>query len=168
MASTRRLEIFHDPQSSIDINISPRVSSSSVAPLDLNLHPSVNNITARNITFVPLIDDLSGRSPLKLAGRKGNLLPKAPLVYQSMVPLASPQLPPFDTDSPSKRLLSSVFQPIAPQKPENVGPPSLHMFRSGDKENFCPGYHTNNFAEFPDPNRSYKAPLNRALVEAAP
>ena len=168
MASTRRLEIFHDPQSSEEINISPGVSSSFVAPLDPNLHPTVDDIAARNITFVPPIANLTGRSPLKLAGPKGNLLPKALLVYQPVVPLASPQLTPFDTDSPSKRVLSSAFQPIAPQKPEKVGESSLHMVRSADKENFNHGYHNDNFAEFPDPNRSYKAPPNRALVEAAP
>lgn len=82
--------------------------------------------------------------------------------------LPRPEASIFTTDSPLKRPTSSVFPPFAPLKPLKPIFTTFQSNASPDKENFNPTYHSDNFAEFPDPSYAYKAPLKRNLSNAAP
>ncbi|MCJ1404688.1 hypothetical protein MMC11_007914 [Xylographa trunciseda] len=74
----------------------------------------------------------------------------------------------FVTDSPKKKPTSSIYQPIAPQKPAKALFTTFPSSGTIDKENPHPPYHSDNFAEFPDPSHGYKGLDKRTLLDAAP
>ena len=170
MASTRRLEIFQDSSSASDTAVMPPQSShDSMRSLfsdekSHNCHP-LNT----NAVFKPPISKASGRSPLKSARQSNSSTPpKALYDNRANISLPPPQASIFTTDSPLKRPISSVFHPIAPLKPLKPIFTTFQSNASADKENSNPTYHSDNFAEFPDPSHGYKAPLKRGLSNAAP
>ncbi|MCJ1318362.1 hypothetical protein MMC15_003690 [Xylographa vitiligo] len=74
----------------------------------------------------------------------------------------------FVTDSPRKKPMSSMYQPIAPQKPAKALFTTFPSSGTIDKENSHPPYHSDNFAEFPDPSYGHKGLGGRTLLDAAP
>lgn len=168
MTSTRRMEIFHDPLSSFENDLSFQPSyglavlnpEMSQTPIELSL--------IKNPTFHSSIAPPSARSPLKAVGQGHASLPKRHFDANHRITFSPPQDAPFITDSPSKKTPVSIFQPIAPQKSHK---PIYTSFAGNgliNKENFNPTYHSDNFAEFPDPIPGLKLPIKRALQEAAP
>ncbi len=169
MASTRRLEIFQDPGSTSDT--AKMSSRSSCDPMNSVFSERIQHIglpSSRDVVFKPPISRANGRSPLKTLQQPSSSPPKALYDDHVNISIPPPQASIFTTDSPLKKPTSSVFHPIAPFKPL---PPIFTTFKSNtsaDKENTNPTYHSDNFAEFPDPSYGYKVPLKRALSNAAP
>ena len=166
MASTRRLDIFYDPIAIFDSASMPPHTSSGPLFSDENSSPSTS--TGKTITFNPPACAPKGRSPLKSA-QQPRVNPSKAIFSDKMVTF----LPPsnnqaFATDSPTKKLTISKFQHLMPQKAPRSIYTTFPSARSADKENFSPGYHNDNFAEFPDPNHGYKPPLKRLLPVSGP
>lgn len=169
MASTRRLEIFQDPSSAYDTAKMP-------SPLSSNLTSSVfSDETAyiglplsRGVVLDPPISRVSGRSPLKSVQEPSSSTSKAYYDNQANILLPPPQASIFTTDSPLKKPISSPLHHIAPLKPLKPIFTTFQSNASANKENTNPRYHSDNFAEFPDPSYGYKAPLKRTLSNAAP
>lgn len=169
MASTRRLEIFQDPSSATDnaeLPSKPSYDLTNSVFSDEKSHFSLQ--LGRDVVFNPPVSRASGRSPLKIVRQPSSTTPKALYDNQANISLPPPQASIFTTDSPLKRPASSVFQPIAPLKPLKPIFTTFPSNASADKENLNPKYHSDNFAEFPDPSYGYKAPLKRTLSNAAP
>lgn len=168
MASTRRVDIFQDPSSASDnteLPSQPSYDLMSSVFSDEKLHICLP--LSENVVLNPPTSRASGRSPLKSVRQPSSSIPKALYDKQASISLPPPQASIFATDSPLKRSTSSVFHPIAPLKPlKPIITPQNNP--SADKENFNPKYHSDNFAEFPDPSYGYKAPLKRTLNNAAP
>lgn len=169
MVSTRRLEIFQDPSSAFDNSQLPSKSPhdllSSVFSdenLLIDLHSN------RGVVLNPPMSSASGRSPLKPVRQPSSSTPKALHDNHANISLPLPQASIFTTDSPLKRPNPSVFHSIAPLKPLKPIFTTFPSNEAADKENFNPKYHSDNFAEFPDPSYGYKAPLKRAIGNAAP
>lgn len=168
MASTRRLEIFHDPATAFDTADMPLQTSTSFGePLFSDENSPLNALLGKSITFNPPTCAATGRSPLKSAQQpRGN--PSIALFSDKMVTFAPPpNSEAFATDSPVKQSISSTFQDLPPQKAQKSVYTTIPNTRSADKENFSPAYHNDNFAEFPDPTYGYKAPLKRLLPDPA-
>lgn len=171
MAATRRLEIFQDPGSASDTAEMPSQPSHDLMTSVFSDEKShIGHPLSRITVFTPPISRASGRSPLKSVRRSksSSSTPKALHDNRVNISLPPPQASIFTTDSPLKRRISSVFQPIAPLKPLKPIFTTFQSNASADKENSNPTYHSDNFAEFPDPSYGYKAPLKRALSNAAP
>ena len=169
MASTRRLEIFQDPSSASDnseLPAQPSYDLMSSVFLDEKLH--IDLPLSRDVVFNPPISRACGRSPLKSVRQPSSSTPKALYDKQASISIPPPQASIFATDSPLKRPTSSVFHPIAPLKPLRPIITTPQKNASADKENFNPKYHSDNFAEFPDPSYGYKAPLKQTLSNATP
>ena len=164
MASTRHLlplEIFQDSINSFDDdaqlpeslhNFSHPLSS----PLDgiPSLPPPVDNGFGR---FSPLKQSQSSSPPARVVfGDKLN------------ISLPPPQIQVFTTDSPVKRSMTAMYQPIAPQRPSKALFASFPISGSINDENQLPSYHSDNFAQFPDPAIGLKGTGKRTLLEAAP
>lgn len=168
MASTRRLEIFHDPATAFDTADMPLQTSTSFGePLFSDENSPLNALLGKSITFNPPTCAATGRSPLKSAQQpRGN--PSIAPFSDKMVTFAPPPNgEAFATDSPVKQSISSTFQDLPPQKAQKSVYTTIPNTRSPDKENFSPAYHNDNFAEFPDPTYGYKAPLKRLLPDPA-
>lgn len=168
MASTRQLEIFQDPTSSTIPDKSPESVCSFAAPLVLDQCPLGGLFATSKIVFTPPVTTLTGRSPLKsiLQPTKSSPLPKG--LYGKNPPILFPpqQTPVFVTDSPIKKPTMSMFHANAPQKSAEAAP--FQNVSSTEKENFNPSFHSDNFAEFPDPAADFKAPPKSKLLDAAP
>ncbi|KAL9132401.1 MAG: hypothetical protein Q9175_006426 [Cornicularia normoerica] len=169
MASTRRMQISLDLSSASDTAEMPSQSSydliSSVFSDDKS---HIGLPLNRDVVFNPPISRASGRSPLKSVQQPSSSTPKALRDNQANILLPPPQASIFTTDSPLKRSTSSAFHPIAPNKALKPIFTTFQSNASGDKENLNPTYHSDNYAEFPDPSFGYKAPLTRTLSNAAP
>ena len=164
MASTRRIEIFHDPITSFDSADMPLQTSTSFDEhLFSNENSSLNLSGGNSIAFNPPASAPNGRSPLKSVQQpKGK--PSKPLFGDQMITFLPPSsTEAFTTDSPVKKANTSTFQHLAPQKAQKSIYTTLPSAMSTDKENLSPVYHNDNFAEFPDPAYGYKAPLKRLL-----
>ena len=169
MVSTRRLEIFQDPSSAFDSAELPSQSPHDLMTSAFSDQKSLVNIPSnRDVVFNPPMSRASGRSPLKPVRQPSSSTPKALFDNQANISLPIPQASIFTTDSPLKRPTPSVFHPIAPHKPLKPIFTTFPSNEAADKENFNPKYHSDNFAEFPDPSYGYKAPLKRAIGNAAP
>lgn len=153
MASTRRLEIFHDPLTSFDCYI-PAASSPCLA---MPSHSSMDiSLTHKNILQPPMQATIA-RSPLK-SMRQGRSSPPPYMVFSDSTTnaLPPPQEVPLWTDSPAKRPSNTVVNPTAPQKIKR-GPLSAYSTTtSTNKENMIPSFNNDNFAEFPDPVQGYE------------
>ena len=164
MASTRRLEIFQDPSSASD---TPQVPSQSSCGLMSSFSSDeashIGLRMGRNAVFDPPISRASGRSPLKLVRQPCSSTPKVCHDRQAGLLLPVPQASVFTTDSPLKNPTPATFQPIASLESLKPTFTAFQSNPSADKENMNPTYHSDNFAEFPDPSYSYKAPLKRTL-----
>ena len=162
MASTRRLEIFEDPSSALDTATMPsqpscNFMSSTVS--DVDVHQSLP--LTRDVVFDPPVSKSTGRSPLKSVQQPSSFIPKVLYENQAKILLPPPQASVFTTDAPLKKPTSSILHPIAPLKSLK---PIFTTFQANvlaDKENTKPAYHSDNFAEFPDPSYGHKAPLKR-------
>ena len=169
MVLTRRLEIFQDPSSTSDNAELPSQSSYDLMSSFFSDKKSHIGLPSnKDVVFDPPLSRASGRSPLKVVRQPSSSTPKALYDNPADVSLPPPQASIFTTDSPLKRPNPSVFQPIAPLKPLKPIFATFPSNESADKENFNPTYHSDNFAEFPDPSYGYKAPLKRAVGNAAP
>lgn len=163
MASTRRLEIFHDPLTSFDGYI-PQSTSPHLAT---HPYPSMDiSLTHRN-TFEPPVQAVIARSPLK-SMRQGRSSP-SPVVFSdlSMNVLPPPLDTPLWTDSPTKGTSSAGLKPIAPQKTKKGQTTACPSTNPANKENVFP-YNSDNFAEFPDPVHGYEMAPKKALSGTAP
>lgn len=168
MASTRRLEIFQDPSSTSDTAEMPSQSSYHLmSGVFSNEKSHVGLPLARDIVFNPPMSRPSGRSPLKLVRQPRSSPPKALYDNEANISLPPPQTSIFTTDSPLKRPTSSVFHLITPLEPWKPIFTTFQSSASADKENFNPTYHSDNFAEFPDPSYGNRTPLKRTLSDAA-
>ena len=168
MASTRRLEIFQDPISCANSDMSPEAPQNHITPLPLDRQALVDRFPSNEIVFDPPFITSTGRSPLKPARQPNKTPPKYLIDGKSIISLPHPRETAFTTDSPLKKLSATTFQAIAPQKPSRADPNSVSNARSVDKENFNPKFHNDNFAEFPKPPYDFSAPLKRKLLDAAP
>ena len=164
MASTRRLEIFQDPSSASDTTKVPsQFSCDLMSSIFSDEASHIGLSLGKNAVFDPPISRVSGRSPLKVVRQPCSSIPKACHDKQADLSLPAPQASVFTTDSPLKNPSPATFQPIAPLE---CLKPTFSTFQSNpsaDKENMNPKYHSDNFAEFPDPSYGYKAPLKRTL-----
>ena len=167
MASTRRyLEIFQDPVDFYSTSTLPTESS-------LNLQPQLSS-PLDSLPILPEQLDVSFdlpaydkvvHSPLKRA-HPSSSPPRAVFSTKTNISLPPPPIPDFTTDSPVKRLPASIYQPIAPQMPAKALFTTFPSTKPTDKENLQPAYHSDNYAEFPDPIYGYKAPGKRTPPEA--
>ena len=162
MAATRRVEIFHDPDSTAERGaMSPQFSYDLMGGFspDQSLQP--NQFSRGSIILNPSTSTPSGRSPLKPLRRPSNSPPKAPHGLNTNISLPPPEASPFTTDSPLKQPCAAMYHPIASHQPLK---PIFTTFSSTapiDKENPHPAYYNDNFAEFPNPYYGHKAPLKR-------
>ncbi|CAF9905064.1 hypothetical protein IMSHALPRED_000249 [Imshaugia aleurites] len=169
MASTRRLEIFQDPSAASDnADLPSRSSHDLVSSAIPDEKPHIGFPFSRSVIFYPPTSRASGRSPLKSVRQSSSSPPKVLYDNQANISLPPPQASIFTTDSPLKRPTSSTFHPIAPLKPLKPIFTTFQSNASADKENFNPTYHSDNFAEFPDPSYGYKAPMKRTANNTAP
>lgn len=169
MASTRRPEIYQDPASSPNTEDMPPHSSHHFLGLTSSDENSQHGFSpSHDIIFNPPVSNACGRSPLKAVRQASASPPKANFGNQVNVSLPPPQISAFMTDSPMKRPTTSMYPPIAPHKPLKAIFTTFPSTGSADKENATPSYHSDNFAEFPDPSPGYKAPLKRTLSTLAP
>ncbi|MCJ1470167.1 hypothetical protein MMC07_008812 [Pseudocyphellaria aurata] len=168
MASTRQLEIFQDPTSCVNPDISSEsVRSLTVPPLS-DQPPLGGRFASSKIVFTPPVTTLTGRSPLK-SMRQPTKAPTTGLYDENLlVSFPPPQAPVFLTDSPTKKPTISTLQGTGSQKRlEAFSAPYLNAIAT-DKENFNASFHSDNFAEFPDPAADFQAPPKRKLLDAAP
>ena len=166
MASTRRLEIFLDPVATldkIDMSMSPQTAKNFVEPLFSNENSPFKFSSTKSITFDPPTSAPTSRSPLKSAQQPRGNPPKALYGDRLVTFLPPSNNEAFATDSLIKKPMTSKLQHLAPQKAQKSIYTVFPSARSADKENFSPVYQNDNFAEFPDPNDGYKAPLKRLL-----
>lgn len=122
--------------------------------------------SSQNIVLDPPSSGASGRSPLKAISKPSTSRPKVSLRNYAHIILPPPQASTFRTDSPLKLASPSSLPPKAPHRPLK---PTFTPFSnpgSADKENSIPSYHSDNFADFPEPSYGYKAPLKRAASNA--
>lgn len=168
MASTRQVEIFQDPSSCTNPDISPESGCSFAAPPASARRLLGAPFASSKIVFTPPVTMSTGRSPLKTIRQPTKTPPKGLYDKNLTISFPPPQAPVFVTDSPSKNPIIPMFHAIGPQKfPETSSAP-FHNASSTDKENFSASYHSDNFAEFPDPAVDFKAPPKRKLLDAAP
>ena len=169
MASTRRLEIFQDSSSASDTAKMPSPSSCDLmSSAFTDGTPRIGLPSSRNVVFNPPVSRVSGRSPLKSVQQPSSTTPKACYGNHANISLPPPQASIFTTDSPLKKPSSSIFHPIAPFKSLKPISTTFQSHPSADKENTNLTYHSDNFADFPDPSYCYKAPLKRTLSNAGP
>ncbi|MCJ1285134.1 hypothetical protein MMC26_004472 [Xylographa opegraphella] len=127
------------------------------------------------LPILPFAEDLSfgslsqqsGRSPTKQC-HPSSSPPRVVFGDKTNVTFPPPSTSIFVTDSPRKKPTSSTYQPIAPQKPAKALFTTFPSSGTIDKENSHPPYHSDNFAEFPDPSQGYKGVGIRTLLDAAP
>lgn len=168
MASTRQLEIFQDPTSCVNPDILPESVRSFAAP-PLSDQPLLGGrFASSKIVFTAPVTTLTGRSPLKSMRQSTKALTTGLYNENLMVSFPPPQAPVFLTDSPTKRPTISMIQGTGSQKFPEAFPAPCPNPSSTDKENFNSSFHSDNFAEFPDPAADFKAPPKRKLLEAAP
>ena len=149
MASTRQVHIFQDPPTAAETTnlLQPGYCA--------RLPSSGQKSSSRDIVLDPPAVNADGRSPLKL-NRPSTTSPSRPVFGdRNNVSLPPPQ-PPVYTDSPIKKPTVSVYHPIAPHKPGKAIFTTFPVARPADKENSQP-YHSDNFAEFPEPSYGYPA-----------
>lgn len=167
MASTRQLEIFQDPTSCANPDISPETGCGFAAPVVSARRPLDNLFASSKIVFTPPVTTLTGRSPLKSICQPTKSPPKGLYDKNLTISFPFPQAPVFLTDSPSKKPTISMFHTIAPQKFSEAASAPFHNAGSTDTENFNLSFHSDNFAEFPDPAADVKAPPKRRALDAA-
>lgn len=166
MTTTRRLDIFKDPENA---NRTDMRSS--------NLHGSTQQITSdeNSQAYFPLIKGIildppssraSARSPLKAVCQPSTSPPKVSLQGHAHILFPPPQTSTFKTDSPSKSARSSCLPPKASHTTLKPTFTSFSNPDSADKENAIPSYHSDNFADFPDPSYGYPATLKRTASKA--
>ncbi|MCJ1434833.1 hypothetical protein MMC27_004203 [Xylographa pallens] len=127
------------------------------------------------LPILPFAEDLSfgsvsqqsGRSPTKQC-HPSSSPPRVVFGDKTNVTFPPPSTSIFVTDSPRKKPMSSIYQPIAPQKPAKALFTTFPSSGTIDKENSHPPYHSDNFAEFPDPSYGYQSHGSRTLLDAAP
>lgn len=162
MALTRRLEIFQDPVSSTDGPEMPPHSYDFIG-LDFPDENAPHDHPLRgDVVFDPPPPRQCGRSPLKPLRQVNRSPPRAFHGSKMNISLPPPQASIFTTDSPIKKPPVSTPYPIAPHK---LRKPIFGTFSTNpsNKETHTPTYHSDNFAEFPDPSFGYTGPLKRAL-----
>ncbi|KAK4697027.1 forkhead transcription factor HCM1, partial [Lecanoromycetidae sp. Uapishka_2] len=150
--STRRVEIFQDPGSSADGLEMPLHSYDFTEPN----HPSTGQVV-----FNPPQIKQSGRSPLKSLHQVRTSPYRACLDKKSNISFPPPQPSTFTTDSPMKKppvLIPHSFAPCKSRKPMFT----TFTTNQSDKENYNPTYHSDNFAEFPDPSLRYAGSSKRS------
>lgn len=169
MASTRYslpLETFQDPISSYP---DPSLAHSTFNLYDQHSSP-LDNLPilhfGEGTAFEPLSQQ-SGRSPTKHL-HPSSSPPRIVFGDKTNVTFPPPQTSFFATDSPRKMATSSAYQRIAPQKPAKALFTTFPSSGSMEKENSLPPYHSDNFAEFPDPTYGFKGQGKRTLLDAAP
>lgn len=160
MVLTRCLEIFQGPVSAPDnADMPPQPYYDIVGDVFADNNTSFCPPARGSIILDPPASRPSGRSPLKCVRQAIHVPAKTLLNNEASISLPPPQPTPFDTDSPLKRSSAPTFHPIAPH---NSLKPIFATFSSAvsaDKENIHPTYHSDNFAEFPDPSHCLKPPL---------
>lgn len=168
MALTRRLDIFQDPGIRADAEMQPQLPYAITSSIHADENASLQLSAAKDIVFHPPASSTSGRSPLKAVRQPSSSPPKRTFGNNMSISLPPPPAPKFRTDSPKKRPSVSTYQQIAPHKPAKAIFTTFPSSGSADKENFSATYHSDNFAEFPDPTYGYKASLKRTFSSAAP
>ncbi|MCJ1373548.1 hypothetical protein MMC20_004776 [Loxospora ochrophaea] len=168
MVSTRQpppLNIFEDPDI-CGIDAVPVPSYAFPKTFSSALDASSLFAPRDHLTFDPPAFGADGHSPRKHS-QPSSSPPKSVLTDNINVSLPAPRPPVFTTDSPIKKSVGPAYQPIAPRKQQKV---LFTTFPSvaPEKENVHPHFHSDDFAEFPDPVYGYKAPGKRTLLEAAP
>ena len=168
MASTRPLKIFQDPSPASDTaKLLPRSACNLMSSIFSDEASHIGLPFGRNTVFDPPISRVSGRSPLKSVQQPSSSTPKVCYNEKADISLPPPQASIFTTDSPMKDPSSSTFRPIAPLESRQPTFTTFQSNASADKENMNPTYHSDNFAEFPDPSFGYKTPVKRALSNGA-
>lgn len=154
MAMTRQVQIYEDPSLTPTTSALPQpayfprpASSGNASSIDL---ASTNDIVLHPPSECP-----NGRSPHKF-NRPSTTSPTRPVFGDRMnVSLPPPEPAAFTTDSPMKRPTTSTYHSNASQKPHKAVFAPFPTAKPADKENDLP-YHSDNFAEFPEPSYDYK------------
>lgn len=168
MASTRRLEIFQDPTPCANTEMPAQSVYSLAAPLKPDQPSPVDPLSSNEVILHPPGVTPTGRSPLKTVHQRNQSPPKGLYNGTPIVSFPPPQPTIFTTDSPMKRQTGSTFQPTASSSFPKAVKPSFPIPPSADKENFHPTFHSDNLAEFPDPNCDSKVSPKRKLLDTAP
>lgn len=154
MASTRQVQIYQDPPNIDTQPVLPQpaesgrpASSSDASPIDMSC--------TREIVLSPPVASPDGRSPHKF-NRPSTNSPTRPVFGDRVNISFPPPQPSTFTDSPVKTSTPSTYHPIAPQKPDKAIFTTVPTTKPTDKENHHP-YHSDNFAEFPEPAYDYEA-----------
>ncbi|MCJ1275658.1 Forkhead box protein J1 [Puttea exsequens] len=158
MAPTRRLEIFQDPDGgTTDL---PRQHAYDITGLGCSgANTQYTRPSRGGIVFNPPSSSPNARSPLKS-------LRQAPTQTLSgdgpKISLPPPQPYIFTTDSPVKKSAASNSQSISSMTSRK---PIFGTFSTipSDEENCNALYHSDNFAEFPDPSFGFTGSLKRTL-----
>ena len=164
MALTRHSDIFRNHPTSPDLNMSTEVAHSAASPLTTSSQLLPANTLVKSVTFLPPVVTPSGRSPLKAVSHSQHSLPKRHFDNISPILFPPSELAVFSTDSPSKRLHTSMSPTQSSQRASFTTFPTNKL---ADEENFTLIYHNDNIAEFPDPTNSNKTHTKRTLLEAA-
>jgi forkhead transcription factor HCM1 len=157
MATTRRLDIFHDPLNNFDCYMPPPTSPRLATPSHSSMALSLTN----EHIFEPPKQATIARSPLKPVRQGRSSLPQMEFNDIMKNALPPPQGAPVWTDSPTKRSSNAFFEPMAPRKHKTTQSQSYPTSISSNKENSIP-YNSDNFAEFPDPVHGYEASSKKA------
>jgi len=164
MALTRPVHIFQDPPTTADITDSlERSHHAHSAQADYN--SALDMSIARDIILDPPEVNLNGRSPLKY-NRPSTTSPSRPVFGdRKNVSIPLPQSSAY-TDSLVKKPTVSVYHPIAPHEPAKAIFTTFPIAKAADKENAQP-YHSDNFAEFPEPSYGYPTLPKANLPDSA-
>ena len=165
MDSTRFVHIFPDPPSPSDAS-DPPLPTYSARPASSDRHSSTDVSATQDIVLNPPITRPDGRSPLKCNRRSASSPSRPVFGDRKNVSLPPPQQPPFRTDSPIKKPIVSIYQPIAPLKPGKAIFTTFPVSKPTDKENSPPD-HNPNLAEFPEPSYGYPTMPNSILPDSA-
>lgn len=160
MASTRQVHIFQDPPTACG-TADASEPTYYVHPVSSDHDRSMDIARTRDIILDPPAVNLNGRSPLK-CNRPSTTSPSRPVFGDRKNVLIPPPQPPMYTDSLVKKPTASVYHPIAPHKPSRASFTTFPVAKAVDKENSHP-YHSDNFAEFPEPGYGYPA-LPKAIL----
>lgn len=163
MASTRRLENFHDPLPFLDDSL----PSATSQPLGTPYRSPMDLILTGKILLDPPKQATIARSPLKSMRQPKLSPPHVMISHGATNTLPAPQRAPSWTDSPVKRSSYTVFDPAAFQKTSNNHLSAYPRTQSTDKENMIP-HNGENFAEFPDPVHGYAASSRKVSSSNAP
>ena len=171
MASTRQIQIYHDPDVSNDYSAMSKPRP-RLQPSALPLQPTMNTNMNQNVVLNPPESHQYHQSPLKGANGMAGHQPvyPNPLRY---VPIPPPSNPLMMYDSPLKKPIAPparpLMQPMIQQQPLFTTFHSVPTSNTNlEKENYAAAStYNDNFAEFPDPTYGRKQ-ANKRTMDSAP